>query len=223
MIFKYDPAVAAPELQTKGYAHLKDVLSDDFVAYLTGFLDACLAEDARESRSWNIKGKKRQFVFDFPSDESAEAFRRGLAALTGIAPDDFTVAERHLKVYDDHAAPFPAPHKDRAASHYSIGLPIRLPEGSTVCAFPDLDPGENTEDHAVFLGQEDPETIRALYDSDAARMLNESVGDLVVFWGSRLYHERVRGAGTAILYIKANGVGDDPLGENIYRRAAEPV
>ena len=47
-------------------------------------------------------------------------------------------------------------------------------------------------------------------------MLHEKVGDLVVFLGSAIFHERVKAGGAAILYIKVNDAGRDPLGENIY-------
>ncbi|MGK7653003.1 hypothetical protein ACSQ76_11485 [Roseovarius sp. B08] len=220
MMFNYDPGMQAGEIASQGYAHLKGVLTDDFRSYLQTFLAAAMTEASNESDDWKIKGKKRQFVFDFPSDEAAEEFRKGMARLTGIAEDDFTVSERHLKVYDDAANPYPAPHKDRSASYFSIGLPVRIPEGSTVCVFPSLDPGPNTEPKAVFLEEGDSEKIRALYDSPEARMLNESLGDVVVFLGSSLYHERVKAAGTAVLYIKVNGDRSDPLGENIYASMA---
>ena len=218
MIFKTDPGVHRTDLHQNGYVLLKDILTDGFKAQLRGFLDKAMREAATESDEWKVKGKKRQFVFEFASQDDAEDFRAGMARLTGIDAETFTISERHLKVYDEAANPFPAPHKDRSASHYSIGLPIDLPDGSSVCVFPEFQPGPNTEPRAVFLSADDPDEIRALYDGPHAKMLNEELGDVIVFLGSALYHERVRGAGTAVLYIKVNGEGDDPLGENIYAR-----
>lgn len=223
MIFKNNPGNLKPNLEEQGYVLLKDVLTDDFKAYLREFFDTAMREAALEADDWKITGKKRQFVFDFRSEDDADEFRQGMAELTGIPIPDFTISERHLKVYDDHANSYPAPHKDRSASHYSIGLPVHLPKGSTVCVFPDLDPGPNLEHRAKFLEDDNPEAIKALYDGPEARMLHESFGDVIVFLGSALYHERVKGAGTAVLYIKANGEGDDPLGENIYGRATVAV
>ncbi|WP_212524284.1 hypothetical protein [Actibacterium sp. MT2.3-13A] len=219
MIFKYDPATLREELHQKGYAHLKDVLSDDFVGYLKDFYETSMKDAENESEDWKIAGKKRQFVFNFPSTEAAREFKTGLARLTGIDENTFTISERHLKVYDEKANPYPAPHKDRSASSYSIGLPVFLPKGSTVCLFPDLDAAPNTEDHAVFLTERDRPDIEKIYEKENALMLNESVGDIVIFLGSALWHERVRGAGTAVLYVKVNGEGVDPLGENIYAAA----
>jgi hypothetical protein len=221
MLFNYDPASHRADLQAQGYAHLKQVLSEEFVAQLRGFYADAMAQAKSESADWAVKGKKRQFVYDFPSTEAAEEFRAGMAALTGIRAESLTISERHLKVYDEAANPWPAPHKDRSASHYSIGLPVDLPEGSTVCVFPELEPGDNTSDRAIFLGGGTLEDTSEIYARPDAKFLNEKVGDVVLFLGSALYHERVRGAGTAILYIKVNGAGVDPLGENIF--AAEPV
>lgn len=222
MVFKYDPGTMRDALQTQGFAHLKDVLADGFVDYLKAFYRRSMTEAANESAEWKIAGKKRQFVFDFPSAEAAEEFRAGLARLTGIDEKTFTISERHLKVYDAQAKPFPAPHKDRAASQYSIGMPVDLPEGSTVCIFPELQRGQNTEDCAVFMTDRDRADLDKIYETDDAVMLNEKVGDLVVFLGSALYHERVRAAGTAVLYIKVNERGEDPLGENLYSPARMP-
>lgn len=222
-MFNYDPARQRAQLSSQGYAHLKGVLSDAFVAHLTQIFERALASHDSESDDWRITGKKRQFVFDFPSEADAEAFRIGMAGLTGIAPERFTISERHIKLYDDAAEPYPAPHKDRSASHFSIGLPIRLPQGSTVAVFPKLDPGPNPEERAVFLSPEPGQDMATLYAAPEADLLHEQVGDVVIFLGSALYHERMKSAGTAVLYIKVNGVGEDPLGENIYAAAPSPA
>lgn len=213
-MFNYDPASHRDRLKQDGFALLRGVLSEKFVRDLTGFYEHARATDL-DSDKWRIAGKKRQWVFDFPSQRDAQAFRAGMADLTGIPRDRFTISERHIKLYEDDADPYPAPHKDRAASAFSIGLPISLAEESTVCLFPELDPGPNTDNRATFLEIEGA-TSQAIYASPAARKLNETVGDMVIFLGSSLYHERIRAAGTAILYIKINGEGDDPLGENVY-------
>ena len=218
-MFKYNPSVGKADLQAKGYTHLKDVMSDEFKVHLKTFYERCLRETETENKDWKIYGKKKQFVYDFSSDENAKLFRAGMAQLTEIPEDNFTISERHLKVYDKEAERWPAPDKDRNASQFSIGLPIHLPEGSSVCVFPELDPGENENDKAVFLTKNDRSDIADIYKNEKAEMLNESVGDLVAFYGSSIFHERVNSPETAILYIKVNGDGRDPLGENIYSDA----
>lgn len=216
MVFKYDPGQAHEEFKTRGYVHLKDIMSDEFLVHLDAFYKESQQTAQSEKEDWKIYGKKRQYLFDFKSEADAEAFRDGMERLLGYKQDALTISERHLKVYDEDAMPWPAPHKDRAASFVSIGLPVNLPEGSTVCVFPELDFGPNEEERAVFMTDRDHPDLEHIYTKENAVMLNENVGDLVVFLGSAIFHERVKAGGAAILYIKVNDAGRDPLGENIY-------
>nr|WP_306265156.1 hypothetical protein [Pararhizobium sp. IMCC3301] len=220
MCFKYDLTPFKAELHTNGYVHLKDVLSDTFVAELKDFNEKAMSLAAEENKSVQVKGKKRQFVFGFSSDETALEFRKGIACLTSMDEDKITISERHLKVYDEKANPWPSPHKDRCASQISIGLPIALSKGSTVAVFPTLDQSENPNDKAMFISESDNINSQQAYVANEAVLLNESVGDLILFNGSSIFHERVKAAGTSVLYIKINDKGDDPLGENIYTPAA---
>lgn len=220
MVFKYDPGGAFSEFKTRGYVHLKDVLEAPFLEHIASFYRHSMESEDNEKRDWKIYGKKRQFLYDFADDTAALQFRDGMARLTGIEPERFTISERHLKVYDASAEEWPAPHKDRAASEISIGLPVHLPEGSTVCVFPELQFGPNEVERAVFLNSDDHPDLGNVYKSEKAVMLNEAVGDIVCFLGSAIFHERVKAAGAAVLYIKVNGDGRDPLGENIYKDSA---
>jgi hypothetical protein len=221
MVFTSDPAQHRRDLHDKGYAHLKGILSAHFVNWLKDFYSRAMSEEVGEHLAGRVAGKKRQFVFEFPSATAAEEFRAGMARLIGLDPAKFTISERHLKVYESESNPWPAPHKDRAASQFSIGLPVHLPEGSTVCLFPELDRSSNEEERAVFLTAKDYPDLPRIYQSEKAVMLNEKVGDVVVFNGSSVFHERVRAAGTAVLYIKVNDEGRDPLAEDIYQ--PEPI
>lgn len=222
MCFKYDPAIYKNELQRNGYVHLKDLLSDEFVATLKQFCKDAVADTVGELTSGHVSGKKRQFVFDFPSQEAALQFRAGIAGLTAMDEGKIAISERHLKIYDGEANPWPAPHKDRGASQISIGLPIQLSQGSTVAVFPTMDQTPNPNDKAMFLSESDNVNSEETYVANEAVFLNEKVGDLVLFNGSSIFHERVKAAGTAILYIKINDMGADPLGEDIYQ-AKTPV
>jgi hypothetical protein len=215
-MFNFHPGLARADFEQRGYVHLRGVLDQAMIDHLTGFLEKALQESVDEQDEWRIYGKKRQFLFDFPDSESAEQFRCGMAALTGIDHDELTISERHLKVYDRDAAPWPAPHKDRAASQISIGLPVSIPEKSSACVFPGLQAGPNLEEHAVFMTDRDYPHLDEIYQLEECVMLHERPGDLVAFLGSSIYHERVHPAGAAILYIKVNGAGSDPLGEDIY-------
>lgn len=218
-MFNYDPAAARDEFKQNGYVHLRAVLKPAVVEHLSNFLDQATRDCIDEQGQWRITGKKRQFLFDFPNSEWAEEFRHAMAVMIGIDPQQLTISERHLKVYEPGAEPWPAPHKDRAASEISIGLPIAIPEHSSACVFPALQPGPNTEDRAVFLTDRDHPNLDQVYQMEECVMLREQPGDIVAFLGSALFHERVHPAGAAILYIKVNGTGSDPLGEDIYRAA----
>lgn len=57
MLFKYNPELLRDDIVTKGYAHLKDILSDDFVGQLKRFYSDSTQDSATESREWKITGK----------------------------------------------------------------------------------------------------------------------------------------------------------------------
>jgi hypothetical protein len=218
-MFNYDPGTARDEFAQNGFVHLRGVLKPAVVEHLTEFAEGALREGRDERGEWRVYGKKRQFLFEFPDAEWAEEFRCGLAALTGIDPAEFTISERHLKIYEPDAAPWPAPHKDRAASEVSIGLPVVIPDASSACVFPTFQRGINREGHAVFMTDRDYPHLDQIYQMEECVMLHEQPGDIVAFLGSDIYHERVHPASAAILYIKVTGAGSDPLGEDIYRSA----
>lgn len=225
MPFKYDPRSRRGDFERDGFILLKDVLSDSFMAYLKDFHAKSRSGAVAEYGQWRIGGKKQQFLFDFPSQDVALRFRNGIAALTGMDETSIAISERHLKQYEPDAPDYPAPHKDRGASKISIGLPIHLGEGTSVCVFPTLDRSPNKAELAVYMTDRDHPGLADIYNSKDALPLNEELGDMIVFLGSTIYHERIKPRGTAVLYIKINDQGADPLGEDIYsrRKAKEPA
>lgn len=216
MPFKRDLKTYRSHFERDGYILLKDILSGEFLDYLKAFHAKSKSGSVAEYGSWRIGGKKQQFLFDFPSEDMARRFRSGIASLTGMDENGISISERHLKQYEQNAPDYPAPHKDRGASKISIGLPIDLGEGTSVCVFPTLDRSPNLSERAVFMTPEDHPSLPQIYDSPDALLLNEELGDMIVFLGSTIYHERIRPRGTAVLYIKVNDEGADPLGENIF-------
>ena len=218
MPFKRDLSSYHAQLERDGFILLKDILSDYFMASLKTYLAQTRMGMVAEYGQWRIGGKKQQFLYDFPSREVADRFREGIAALTGISEQGFTISERHLKQYDDDAPAYPSPHKDRGASKYSIGLPVYLGPETSVCVFPNLDRTPNEGERAVFMTGQDHPDLEGIYNSPDALPLHEELGDMIVFLGSAIYHERIRPRGTSVIYIKVNGEGFDPLGENIYAR-----
>lgn len=227
MPFKKDLSIHRQAFVRDGYVLLKDVISDRFMQYLQDFLMRSRMGEVAEYGQWRIGGKKHQFLFDFPSEDFALRFRDGIAALTGMAPDKLAISERHLKQYEDDAPDYPAPHKDRGASKISIGLPVYLGPETSVCVFPNLDRSANTSERAVFMTEQDNPGLADIYKSKDALLLNERLGDMIMFLGSTIYHERIRPRGTAVLYIKVNDEGSDPLSENVFnnarKRALQPA
>lgn len=225
MPFKRNLSAYRDQLDRDGYILLKNILSDRFMASLKDFLARSQAGDVPEYGKWRIGGKKHQFLYDFPNQAFAEEFRDGIAALTGLDAEGLTISERHLKQYEADAPDYPAPHKDRGASKFSIGLPIHLGPETSVCVFPTLDRTPNEAERAVFMTEQDHPGLEGIYASPDALPLNEELGDMIVFLGSAIYHERIRPRGTAVLYIKVNDEGFDPIGENIYapRKVAIPA
>ncbi|HEX2135843.1 MAG TPA: hypothetical protein VHG30_08050 [Microvirga sp.] len=222
MVFKVDPGTYKDVFDRDGYVLLKDILSDEFLDHLKRFHRQAAEGALDECAKWRISGKKQQYVFDFPSKEAADQFRAGIARLTGMDEDKITISERHLKHYNEDAEEFPAPHKDRHASGISVGLPVYLGPETSVCVFPTLDRSENMAETAVFMNGNGASGIRELYETKGVQ-LHEAVGDVIVFHGSSMFHERIKPRGTAVLYIKLNDRGEDPLGENIFARSASLV
>ena len=216
MVFNHDLKSFRGQFERDGYILLRDILAPGFLGYLKEFHAKARHGEIAEHGDWRIGGKKSQYVFDFPSDEAALAFRSGIAALTGLNEDKIAVSERHLKQYEADAPDYPAPHKDRGASKISVGLPVHLVPETSVCVFPALDRSPNDGERAVFMTDQDNPALADIYNSAEALALNEQLGDMVVFLGSTIYHERIRPRGTAVLYIKVNDEGFDPLGEDIY-------
>ena len=223
MPFKRNLGTYREQLERDGYILLKDVLSENFMADLKTYLDRSRTGQVEEYGKWRIGGKKHQFLYDFPDEAIAERFRTEVAALTGLNRETFTISERHLKQYENDAPDYPAPHKDRGASQFSIGLPVYLGPETSVCVFPTLDRTPNEAERAVFMTEQDHPGLEGIYASPEALPLHEELGDMIVFLGSAIYHERIRARGTSVIYIKVNDEGFDPLGENIYAPAKAMV
>jgi len=221
MMFKRNLSAHSGEFKRNGYILLKDVISEEFMTYLKDFHRKSLNGTLAEHGAWRIGGKKHQYVFDFGSDAAAEEFRAGIATLTGMRLDKIAISERHLKQYETDAPDYPVPHKDRGASKISVGLPVHLGPGTSVCVMPGLDRTPNPGERAIYMTEQDNPDLAGIYQSEDALLLNEELGDMIVFFGSTIFHERVRPRGTAVLYIKINDENLDPLGEDIYSSAKQ--
>ena len=214
MAFVKDLRENKSRLEQQSYLHLENILSDEFVTTLRKYGEQISNNQQEEIEAWHIPGKKRQFLFDFPSIEFVDEFCKGIAQITGYPSDQITISERHIKFYLEEAADFPAPHMDRRAAEFTIGFPIHIPEQSRVCFFPHMSRKENTGERAVYAEVPESTNMEQFYDDDRIVKVKGDIGDMFIFYGSTIFHERIKGAGSIILYIKINAAGRDPLGEH---------
>ncbi len=214
MSFNRDLGQHRSQLENQNYLHLENILSDRFTNLLKIYGRQIVDGELDEIEEWHIPGKKRQFLFDFLSKPHFDQFREGLSHLTGEHQDAITIGERHIKVYLDEAPDFPVPHMDRQAAQYTIGFPIHVPEDSRVCFLPQLSRNENTKQCASYADLPAGTDLEDLYEDDQVVSIKGNIGDMIIFQGSTIFHERIRSAGCSILYIKINAAGQDPLGEH---------
>ena len=202
--------------QEHGYVHLKRVISSAMLDYLSDCYTRAHQGTDGDLAERRLGGWKRQFLFKFPSYADALELREVISRITDLPTENITLSERHLYIYDDNAADFPAPHKDRSASLVAIGIPVFVPDATRVCVLPHLGRDANTAPKAIYQSEYANE---AAYAAPETIQMREEVGDMVMFLGSQLYHARIRPAGTATVYFKVNIDGSDPLRENIYAEA----
>lgn len=214
MAFSRDLGAAKETLLRQSYLHLEDVLSADFVDVLQSYRQRIAANALPEIEEWHIPGKKRQYLFEFPSMDFLQQFCRGMSEITGEQRDDITIGERHIKVYLEDAPHYPAPHMDRQAAQFTVGFPIHIPQASRVCFFPHLSRAENAGERAKYLKIAADADMARFYDDERIVKARGKLGDMFIFHGSTIYHERMRSAGSVILYVKINAAGRDPLGEH---------
>lgn len=214
MAFSANLTIYKNQLRQQSYLHLENILSSKFRAILEDYRTKIATKRIPEIAEWHIPGKKRQFLFDFPSPEFLGQFLRGMGQITGDASEDITIGERHIKVYLDEAPQLPAPHIDRQAASFTVGFPIIIPEASRVCFFPHLSRSENTGDRAKYASLPPGTDMEAYYGDPRIARYRGKLGDMFIFHGSTIYHERIHPAGSVILYLKINAQGRDPLGEN---------
>lgn len=213
-LFEFSAQDCAPQFQADDYVMIRNCVTPEFLAYARAAAERC-AQQQNVSRS--KRALKREYIFDFPDDAIVLELVATIGALTGLPADELLISERHVKIYRDDAPKNPPPHKDRRGTQLSVGMPIDVPEQSRLILYPYHDRGENMfdsfDDFLASLSEaERPEN--ALRDVTPV-VLDTRPGDLIVFCGSTIWHERLDAAGSRMLYMKMNALGLDPLGENL--------
>lgn len=211
-IFSFAPELYARQFQTQGYVHIRNGVTASFLSHAREQASSLRTDEVTR---WRIPGKKRQLLFRFPNEQSLKCLLDTLAVLSGLDRESLIVSERHIKLYDHLAPAFPIPHKDRAASQLAIGIPLAVPRKSRLILFPEHGRSTNTMMTAITCEDGlDADAPTQLVATDRSVVLNTRPRDVTVFLGSSMYHERMNAAGTTVLYLKANALGLDPLGED---------
>jgi hypothetical protein len=214
-VFSFDPGQYRAQYAEQGWVHIKNAIDPDFLAYLLDFTQRQLTVTKLDR--FAIKGKKEQSLFDFPEggDYLPEVFDT-VATVTGLNRSTMTLSERHIQAYETNADPSPVAHKDRFPSQVSIGFSVVVPPGSQLVLYPKDFRELNQFNAAAALNRrlqphERPETI---LPSAGELVLEDEVGDVVMFPGSTTWHLRRNAANTVNLYLKMNDFDCDPLAED---------
>ena len=136
-IFAFDPADYRAQYADRGWVHIRNGMTPEFLATLEEFVARATAHGGAEQ--FAFPGKKEQYVYDFAADFDdfpGELFD-AVSAMGGLDRERVTMSERHVQGYDEHADPEPAAHKDRYGSQVSMGFSIAIPEASRLVIYPD--------------------------------------------------------------------------------------
>lgn len=215
-VFDFQPSDYAGEYAKNGYVHIVGGVCPEFLRHTQDLVEELLSNPQQVAlHEFEIKGKKRQFLFEFPQHSIAGVYD-AMAGVSGLNRNTLTLCERHIKVYDHTANPHPPPHKDRVASTLTVGLPLNVGVDSYLELYPsdqlEINPYNSS---ALWRSSLDPEQLPevVLQDIQPVR-LEVQPGDTVMFRGSSIYHERINAANTRILYLKFNDLRLDPTGED---------
>jgi hypothetical protein len=213
-IFSFDPSEHRETFLSQGWLHVKQGVTPEFVEVMKEFVARELNEE--KLKQFALAGKKGQGRFDFPPevDFPGEPYDV-IAEVCGLDRGTIALSERHINAYNNDAVPDPAPHKDRDASKVSVGLCIERADSEVV-----IYPGASRERNPYV-------SAATYYDSlptdqkpentlteDQAVAIRDEPGDVVMFYGSEIWHLRRRSAGSVNLYLKFNDFDYDPLGED---------
>jgi hypothetical protein len=215
-VFKFSPEAYAAQYRRQGYVHIKGGVGPDFLAFAKQQAER-LIEDQRSLKDWEFKGKKEQFLFSFPADaDYPVGVHHAIAGVTGLSAERMTLCERHLKTYDHSAAPNPPPHKDRVASEVAVGIPLSVSPQSVVILYPatQVAPNPHTTTALLRRSMDDHELPENVLKDIEPVKVDVQPGDVIMFRGSAIWHERLNPADTSILYLKFNSLRLDPLGED---------
>jgi hypothetical protein len=213
-VFSFDPSEHRETFLSQGWLHVKSGVTPAFVEVMKDFVARELSEE--QLKQFALAGKKGQGKFDFPPevDFPGEMFDV-IAEVCDLDRDTIALSERHINAYNHDAKPDPAPHKDRDASKVSVGLCIERAD-SEVVIYPGASRERNPYVSAATYYDSLPDDQKPEHTltEDQAVAIRDEPGDVVMFYGSEIWHLRRRSAGSVNLYLKFNDFDYDPLGED---------
>jgi hypothetical protein len=213
-VFSFDPAEHRDQFLSQGWIHIKQGVTPEFVEVMRDFVARELNEE--QLQQFALAGKKGQGRFEFPADvDFPGELYDSISVVCGLDRETIALSERHINAYNNDTRPDPIPHKDRDASKVSVGLCIE-PADSEVVIYPgasrELNPYVSAATYYDSLAEDEkPEKVLT---EDQAVAIRDEPGDVVMFYGSQIWHLRRRSAGTVNLYLKFNDFDYDPLGED---------
>jgi len=213
-VFSFDPSEHRETFLSEGWLHIKNGVTPEFVEVMRDFVARELSPEKLEQ--FALAGKKGQGRFEFPSevDFPGELYDV-LSQVCGLDRETIALSERHINAYNNDAKPDPTPHKDRDASKVSVGLCIERADSEVVIypgASRELNPYVSAATYYDSLpSDQKPEKVLT---EDQAVAIRDEPGDVVMFYGSAIWHLRRRSAGSVNLYLKFNDFDYDPLGED---------
>ncbi len=212
--FSFDPAEHRDAFLSQGWLHIKQGVTPEFVEVMKDFVARELSQEQLEQ--FALAGKKGQGRFEFPPevDFPNEMFDV-IAEVCGLDRGTIALSERHINAYNSDARPDPAPHKDRDASKVSVGLCID-PADSEVVIYPgaNREPNPYVSAATYYASLPEEERPENSLTPDQEVTIRDEPGDVVMFYGSQIWHLRRRSAGSVNLYLKFNDFDYDPLGED---------
>ncbi len=213
-VFSFDPSEHRETFLSQGWLHVKQGVTPEFVEVMKEFVARELSEE--QLKQFALAGKKGQGRFEFPPEvEFPGEMFDVIAQVCGLDRGTIALSERHINAYNNDAKPDPAPHKDRDASKVSVGLCIE-PADSEVVIYPRASRERNPFVSAAtyYDSLPDDQKPENTLTEDQAEAIRDEPGDVVMFYGSEIWHLRRRSAGSVNLYLKFNDFDYDPLGED---------
>ena len=218
-VFDFNPREYADKYSRDGCVHIKNGVNPEFLAFAQKFTESALKNQEKTGlKEWRFANKKSQFLFEFPELTDLKLnVKDVIADVASLPKNKLTLCERHIKVYDDNAQANPPAHKDRVASEVTVGIPLVVPDNSYLILYPDshrdVNPYSSTALYRSSLDEDQLPEI-TLKNIEPLKLFVWP-GDVVLFKGSSIYHERVNPANTSLLYLKFNGMQLDPIGEDV--------